>query len=90
MKMCDRVEVEIRILKDGDEIIGLWENRVLIKHKDGSAEFFILDIDSNGYPRLNNKTWKITKGDGEVHISSRAPVGKKSSNKKVPPKVITF
>lgn len=90
--MTSRVEVEIKILKDGDEIIGLWDNRVLIKHKDGSAEFFILEIDSNGYPRLNNKTWKITKGDGEVHIIKKETEEKKVSNSKggKTPKVITF
>jgi len=90
--MTSQVEVEIKILKDGDEIIGLWENRVLVKHKDGSAEFFILDIDSNGYPRLNNKTWKITKGDGEIHITQKETEEKNGSNFKggKPPKVITF
>lgn len=88
--MSDRVEVEIKILKDGDEIIGLWENRILIKHKDGSAEFFILEIDSDGYPRINNKTWKITQGDGEVHIAPKTSADKKSSKKKVLPKIITF
>lgn len=88
--MENQVEVEIKILKEGDEIVGLWENRILIRHKDGSAEFFILEIDSNGYPRLNNKTWKITKGDGEIHITKREPEGKKGSNGGKPPKVITF
>ena len=88
--MENQVEVEIKILKEGDEIIGLWENRVLIKHKDGSAEFFILEIDSNGYPRLNNKTWKITKGNGEIHITKKGPEGKKNSSDGKPPKVITF
>jgi hypothetical protein len=88
--MSNRVEVEIRILQDGDEIIGLWDNRVLIKHKDGSAEFFILEIDNNGYPRLNNKTWKITKGDGEIHITAKEAHGKKNPQSKKPPKVITF
>ncbi|CAN0621512.1 conserved protein of unknown function [Burkholderia multivorans] len=90
--MSNQVEVEIKILKDGDEIIGLWDNRVLIKHKDGSAEFFILEIDDNGYPRLNNKTWKITKGDGEIHIAKKETKNKKDSNQTggKPPKVITF
>lgn len=88
--MINRVEVEIRILQDGDEILGLWDNRVLIKHKDGSAEFFILEIDINGYPRLNSKTWKITKGEGEVHITAKDVDGKKRPQGKKPPKVITF
>lgn len=88
--MDSQVEVEIKILKEGDEIIGIWENRVLIKHKDGSAEFFILEIDSNGYPRLNNKTWKITKGNGEVHIIAKDEVGKKGQKGSRSPKVITF
>ncbi|MFV3406787.1 hypothetical protein ACNFIC_22990 [Pseudomonas sp. NY15463] len=88
--MSDQVEVEIKILKDGDEIIGLWENRVLIKHSDGSAEFFILEIDDDGYPRLNNKTWKITKGDGEIHIAPKKAPNERSSKKKLPPKIITF
>jgi hypothetical protein len=69
--MSNQVEVEIKILQDGDEIVGLWENRVLVKHKDGTAEFFILELDNNGYPRLSNKTWKITKGEGEVHITKK-------------------
>lgn len=88
--MANEVEVEIKILKDGDEIIGLWENRILVRHKDGSAEFFILDIDENGYPRLSNKTWKITKGDGEIHISKKVEKEKKGSKGGKPPKVITF
>lgn len=88
--MANEVEVEIKILKEGDEIIGLWENRILVRHKDGSAEFFILDIDENGYPRLSNKTWKISKGDGEIHISKKAEKEKKGFKGGNPPKVITF
>jgi len=88
--MANEVEVEIKILKEGDEIIGLWGNRILVRHKDGSAEFFILDIDENGYPRLSNKTWKITRGDGEIHISKKVEEDKKRSKGGKPPKVITF
>lgn len=89
--MSNNFEVEIKILQDGDEIIGLWENRILIKHKDGSAEFFIIQIDANGYPRLDNKTWKITKGEGEVHITKK-PSNDESSECKLSknPTVITF
>lgn len=89
--MSNNFEVEIKILQDGDEIIGLWENRILIKHKDGSAEFFIIQIDANGYPRLDNKTWKITKGEGEVHITKK-PSNDESSEGKLSknPTVITF
>ncbi|BCL61597.1 hypothetical protein DGMP_22900 [Desulfomarina profundi] len=88
--MKDQVEVEIKILKDGDEIVGLWENRILVKHKDGCAEFFILEIDNNGHPRLNNKTWKVTKGDGEIHITKKEQSGKNQIKSGKPPKVITF
>lgn len=88
--MKNQIEVEIKILKDGDEIIGLWENRILIRHKDGTAEFFILEIDTNGYPRLNNKTWKITKGDGEIHITKKEETQKNNLKGGKPPKVITF
>lgn len=91
IKMNDSFEVEIKILKDGDEIVGLWENRILIKHKDGSAEFFIIQIDENGYPRIDNQTWKITKGDGEVHLTKKP--SKRKKNKEIQSKdakVITF
>ena len=88
--MANEVEVEIKILKEGDEIIGLWENRILVRHKDGNAEFFILSIDENGYPRLSNKTWKITKGDGEIHIKKNLENKNKGSKGGNPPKVITF
>ncbi|WP_308725328.1 hypothetical protein [Metapseudomonas otitidis] len=89
--MSSQVEVEIKILKDGDEIIGLWDNRILVKHKDGSAEFFILEIDNNGYPRLNTKTWKITRGDGEIHITKKeTEKNSRISKAGKPPKVITF
>ncbi|MEH6372346.1 hypothetical protein [Pectobacterium carotovorum] len=90
--MTSQLDVEIKILKDGDEIIGLWDNRILVKHKDGSAEFFILEIDSDGYPRLNNKTWKITKGDGEIHVTKKETEERKGSRSKggKPAKVMTF
>ncbi|EGR0637455.1 hypothetical protein E5T98_21565 [Vibrio vulnificus] len=88
--MTSKVEVEIKILKDGDDIVGLWDNRVLVKHADGSAEFFILEIDDRGYPRLNNKTWKITKGEGEVHITKDESKSSKGSKGGKAPKVITF
>lgn len=66
--MKEIIEVEIKILKKGDKILGLWENRLLVQHKDGSAEFFLLEIDENGLPRVKNQSWKITEGHGEIHI----------------------
>jgi len=89
--MGDHIEVEIKILKKGDKVIGLWENRLLIQHKDGSAEFFLLEIDENGFPRINDQTWKITEGHGEIHIEK---FDVNNDGKKTPSddsvKVITF
>jgi len=89
--MTNQFDVDIKILREGDEIVGIWENRILIKHEDGSAEFFIIHIDENGCPRLDNKTWKITKGDGEIHINkTKVNVKDKKKTASDGPTIITF
>lgn len=77
------MNVEIRILKEGDTVAGIWENRLLVRHADGTAEFFILEIDEHGLPRIGNTTRLITQGDREIYVSNEQ---KKKRSRKGDPK----
>lgn len=73
------MKVEIGILQDGDEVLGMWENRILVKHKSGEAEFFVIEVDENGMPRLSSHSWLITYGNREIKITDE----RKSEHKEV-------
>jgi hypothetical protein len=75
------MKIEIGILKEGDEILGMWENRILIKHKNGESEFFIIEVDENGMPRINNDTWLITYGDREIKLTDLREKNEKKASK---------
>lgn len=78
------MKIEIGILQEGDEILGMWENRILVKHKNGEAEFFIIEIDDNGMPRINNDMWLITYGDREIKVTDLKNKSKRKTGKKKP------
>jgi len=60
--------IRIELLDKDDEVIGFSENKLAIKKKNGEVEVYIIEIDSNNFPRINNEHLLITfkKGKGKV------------------------
>ena len=56
-------QVKIEILETGDEAIGFSNDMLAVRKKSGEVEIFKFDTDSDGLPRLADKSILITYGD---------------------------
>ncbi len=59
------MQIKIELLEKGDEVIGFYENKLAVKKKSGEVEIFILTIDEDKLPRIDEKSILITFGDGK-------------------------
>ena len=58
---------KIKILKKGDRVIGLFENRILVQKKSGEALIFEISKDENNAPRIDEgQICLITFGKNEI------------------------
>lgn len=64
------MQVKIELLKKGDTVLNVWDNKIAIKHKNEDVEIFSYEFDVNGLPRLINNSILITKGDGVIKAVS--------------------
>lgn len=54
------MKVKIEILEQGDEALGFYENKIIIKKKTGELEIFTLAYDENHVPRIEDRSVLIT------------------------------
>ncbi len=54
------MQLKLELLKEGDEVLNVSENQIIVKKKSGEAEIFTIDYDENNLPRISNKTVLIT------------------------------
>ncbi len=74
---------KIKILKKGDRVIGVFENRIVVQRKNGEAIIFHISEDENGAPRIEEeKICLITFGKNEIESEI------KKENKNI--KITTF
>lgn len=64
------MQYKFELLKKGDTVLNVWENKIAIKKKSGEVEIFQFNYDENNYPRLETDTVLITFGDGAIKIKS--------------------
>ena len=64
------MQFKIELLKKGDTVLNVWDNKIAIKHKNEDVEIFLYEFDVNGLPRLINDSILITKGDGVIKAVS--------------------
>ena len=64
------MQVKVEILKKGDTVLNVWDNKIAIRHKNEAVEIFSYEFDTDGLPRLLNDSILITKGDGAVKAVS--------------------
>ncbi len=58
---------KVKILKKGDRVIGVFENRILVQKKNGEALIFEISEDENGAPWIDEeKVCLITFGKNEI------------------------
>ncbi|WP_153066868.1 hypothetical protein [Xanthomonas arboricola] len=54
------MKVKIEILDQGGEVIGFYENKIVIKKKTGELEIFTLVYGENKVPRIEERSVLIT------------------------------
>ena len=64
------MQYKFEILKKGDTVLNVWENKIAIKKKSGEVEIFQFNYDEDRCPRLEKDTILITLGNGVVKIKS--------------------
>lgn len=72
------MQIQLKILNSGDEVLNTWDNKISIKRQNGEVEIYSLNLDDDGLPRLEQDTILITFGNGEVLIKNK----NKRKNKK--------
>lgn len=58
------MQIRFEILKKGDEVLNVWENKIAIKKKNGDVEILHYDIGEDGLPRMAADSVLITQGNG--------------------------
>lgn len=64
------MQIKFELLSDGDEVLNVWDNKIAIKKPSGEVEIFQYYLDENNYPRLEQMTYLITRGDGTIKVKS--------------------
>lgn len=67
------MQVRLEILKQGDEVLNVWDSHVAIKKSSGEVEIFQYGLDDEGLPRLSAGTIFITYGNGSISAKSGNP-----------------
>jgi hypothetical protein len=61
------MQIQLKILGKGDDVLNTWDNKISIKRKSGEVEIFTMILDE-GLPRLEKDSVLITFGKKEVVI----------------------
>lgn len=59
------MQIRVEMLDEGDDVLGLSENKLVIKKKSGEVEIFTLTTDEEDLPRIDEKSIFITFGDSK-------------------------
>ena len=62
------MQIKFEILKEGDTVLNVWENRIAVKKENGDVEIYSFYLDEEGFPRLSEHTILVTHGDGSVSV----------------------
>lgn len=61
----------IKILKEGDKILNVWNDKIAILRSTGEVEIYSLIFEKGQLPRLSEDILKITYGNETIEISNR-------------------
>lgn len=63
------MQIELKLLNKGDQVLNTWENKVSIKRENGEVEIFtIIHDEINLLPRISSDSLLITFGKKQVTI----------------------
>ncbi len=60
------MQTKFEILKKGDTVVNVWDNKIAVKKPNGDVEIFSFYTDENGLTRLSNDTILVTQGHKSV------------------------
>lgn len=75
------MQLQLRILNEGDQVLNTWDSKISIKRKNGEVEIFTLLLDDNNLPRFSPDSVLITFGKGEVVMQGSKNVSKNKRKK---------
>lgn len=61
----------IKILKEGDKVLNVWDNKVAVLRVNGEVDIYNLIIENGKLPTLSKDIYKITYGNETIDISQR-------------------
>lgn len=63
----------IKILKKGDKVLNVWNDKVAILRSSGEVDIYSLIFEKGHFPRLSEDILKITYGNETIEIANRGP-----------------
>ena len=69
-----KFQVKIEILKKGDTVLNVWENRIAVRKKSGEVEIFIVEVGEDGLPRIAPNTFLVTYGNESVPLTEEIDI----------------
>lgn len=60
-----------KLLKKGDKVLNVWENRVAILRKNGEVDIFTLIFEKGSFARIDSEVINIAYGNESIEITDR-------------------
>ncbi|MBG9716497.1 hypothetical protein [Bacillus cereus] len=70
------MQILLKILNKGDEVLNTWDNKISVKRKNGEVEIFTIIQDENSLPRISPDSMLITYGKREITVRESDTKGK--------------
>ncbi|GBR72884.1 hypothetical protein NO1_0341 [Candidatus Termititenax aidoneus] len=63
-------KISLEILKKGDEVLNVYDDKIVVKHSNGKVEIFKIIFEKDGMVSIDDTECIITYGDREVEITN--------------------